>query len=53
MKIGNLVRFIGWNDPYEGKFGIVTLVKHWDVQVRIPESNKKIWRRFTHLELVK
>ena len=52
MKIGNLVKFIEWDDPYAGKFGIVTLIGLWDVQVRVPETNEKIWRLARHLELV-
>ena len=52
MKIGSLVKFIEWDDPYAGKFGIVTLIGLWDVQVRVPETNEKIWRLARHLELV-
>ena len=53
MKIGNLVRFVGRDDPYKDKLGVITLVDRWDVQVRIPETNEKIWRLSRHLELVK
>ena len=52
MKIGSLVKVIEWDDPYAGKFGIVTLVGLWDIQVRVPETNEKIWRLVRHLELV-
>ena len=51
MKIGSLVKFIEWDDPYAGKFGIVTLVGLWDIQVRVPETNEKIWRLVRHLDL--
>ena len=52
MKIGSLVKFIEWNDPHAGKFGIVTLVGIYDIQVCVPETNEKTWRLVRHLELV-
>ncbi len=53
MKIGNLVKFIEWNDPYKDKVGVVLRVSQWDIWVHLPETNEKIWRLSRHLELVK
>ena len=53
MKIGNLVKFIEWNDPHKDKLGIVTMVDRWYVQVCVVETNEKMWRFARHLELVK
>jgi len=53
MKIGNLVKFIEWNDPYKDKVGVVLRVSQWDIWVHLPETNEKTWRLSRHLELVK
>jgi len=53
MKIGNLVKFIEWNDPHKGKVGVILLVRQWDVLVHLPDTNEKTWRLARHLEVVK
>tara|TARA_Y100000817_G_C16836328_1_gene535895 strand:+ start:433 stop:597 length:165 start_codon:yes stop_codon:yes gene_type:complete len=54
MKIGDVVKFIGWNDKdYKNKLGIVLHIRSYDILVRVPETNETVWRLSRHLELVK
>ena len=53
MKIGSLVKFIEWNDPYKGKVGVVLQIRSFDTLVHIPDTNEKICRLPRHLELVR
>ena len=54
MKIGDVVKFIAWNDTaYKDKLGIVLHIRSYDILVHIPETNEKMWRLARHLELVK
>ena len=53
MKKGDIVKFVGWNDPHKDKLGIITMVNPLDIQVHIPEINERICRLRRHLELVK
>ena len=41
MKIGDIVKFIGWNDTgYKDKLGIVLNIRSYDILVRVPETSK-------------